>query len=79
MFGPSECLMNITLDIDLQSVLNDLDRELLDRNFTLEEIRVALFSMKHNKAPSQDGPPAEFYQNLVGAGTYQGVLFQDFL
>jgi hypothetical protein len=34
----------------IDCVLKEDDRELLDRMFSLEEIKVAVFQMKHNKA-----------------------------
>ena len=43
-------------------VLDDIDREKLDREFTLEEIKKVVFEMKTNKAPGPDGLPIEFYQ-----------------
>lgn len=63
LFGPAEGVSSLSLDIDMPAVLNDMNRETLDREFTLEEIKVPVFDMKHNKAPGPDGFPIEFYQN----------------
>lgn len=60
--------------------VDDLDRDKLVAEFTLEEIRAALFKMKHNKASAPDGFPVEFYQhfrNLLREDLLQ--LFNEFL
>lgn len=64
LFGPAEKMSNISLDVDMPSVLDDLDREKLDREFTLEEIKKAVFEMKPNKAPRPDGLPIEFTKSI---------------
>lgn len=43
LFGLAEGLSNISLEIDLPAVLNDADRSMVDREFTLEEIKKMLF------------------------------------
>jgi hypothetical protein len=40
------------------------ENDFLIAPFTKKEIRYAIFDMEHNKAPSPDGIPAEFYQNF---------------
>lgn len=55
---------NVTVDLEFPFVLDDIARSLLDREYTLEEIKTVVFQMKHNKAPGPDGFPAEFYQHF---------------
>jgi hypothetical protein len=38
------------------------ENSLLIADFSVEEVRKAVFQMKHNKSPGPDGFPAEFYQ-----------------
>jgi hypothetical protein len=38
------------------------DNEKLTTSFTEQEVKEAIFQMKHNKAPGPDGFPVEFYQ-----------------
>jgi hypothetical protein len=38
------------------------DNEKLTSIFTEQEVKEAIFQMKHNKAPGPDGFPTEFYQ-----------------
>ena len=38
------------------------ENELLTSEFTVSEVKDAVFQMEHNKAPGPDGFPAEFYQ-----------------
>ena len=64
LFGPAASGINVSLDVPIECVLNDSDRDFLEQEFTLDEIRVALFQMKHNKAAGLDGLPAEFYQHF---------------
>jgi hypothetical protein len=42
--------------------VSDSENEILTANFTIEEVKKAVFNMEHNKAPGPDGFPAEFYQ-----------------
>ena len=64
LFGPSS---ETTLEMD-ESICHDIqqvsaaENEFLTSAFTEEEIRTAIFQMKHNKSPGPDGFPAEFYQ-----------------
>ena len=44
--------------------VSSTENEFLTAPFTEEEIRDAIFSMEHNKAPGPDGFPAEFYQHF---------------
>lgn len=50
-------MLDNKLDIDILDVLDDMDRILVDRVFTLEEIKVVVFDTKHNKAPGPDDLP----------------------
>jgi hypothetical protein len=62
LFGPYES--SIKLD---ESRTDDITRicqegnESLVENFTMAEVKHAVFQMEHNKAPSPDGFSAEFY------------------
>ncbi|WVZ53529.1 hypothetical protein U9M48_004457, partial [Paspalum notatum var. saurae] len=40
----------------------ELENNILIAQFSEEEVKEAIFSMEHNKAPGLDGFPAEFYQ-----------------
>ena len=66
MFGPPED-GHISLD---ESRTGDIPQFSAEENafltapFTEDEVRQAIFQMKHNKAPGPDGFPAEFYQNF---------------
>jgi hypothetical protein len=42
--------------------VTQLEKDLLEAEFSEKEVREAIFGMKHNKAPGPDGFPAEFYQ-----------------
>jgi hypothetical protein len=42
--------------------VSDSENEILTANFTMDEVKKAVFNMEHNKAPGPDGFPAEFYQ-----------------
>jgi hypothetical protein len=64
LFGPAAG--NI-LDFDANmwkphEKLTEEDNLVLARPFTLEEVKIALFSMAPNKAPGSDNIPIEFYQ-----------------
>ena len=65
LFGPPEdnhfSLNNRRDDIPQVS---QPENEFLTAPFTEKEIREAIFSMEHNKAPGPDGFPAEFYQHF---------------
>jgi hypothetical protein len=55
------------------------DNEKLTSIFTEQEVKEAIFQMKHNKAPRPNGFPAEFYQIFLE--TIKGdlmALFHDF-
>jgi hypothetical protein len=42
--------------------VNERENEILTSPFMMEEIKETMFQMEHNKAPSLDGFPIEFYQ-----------------
>jgi hypothetical protein len=46
------------------NMLSEEDRILLTAPFTIEEIKLVVFSLKHNSAPGPDGIPAEFFQDF---------------
>jgi hypothetical protein len=48
---------------DIPQVSNEKN-DLLTTEYSKEEVRKAIFLMKHNKAPGPDGFPAEFYQSF---------------
>ena len=59
-------------------VLDDLDKEKLEKRFTMKEIKEAVFQMRKNKSPGPDGLPIEFYQvfwHLVSDDLF--AMFQD--
>ncbi|WVZ90234.1 hypothetical protein U9M48_036551 [Paspalum notatum var. saurae] len=66
LFGEPE-KNSFTLD---ESIIRDIpqvssqENNLLTAEFSESEIKEAIFSMKHNKAPGPDGFPAEFYQRF---------------
>jgi len=66
LFGDlDEC--QVTLDesrVDDIPQVSRRENELLTNDFTESEVREAIFSMKHNKAPGPDGFPVEFYQHF---------------
>jgi hypothetical protein len=53
--------MNESIREDIPQV-TPLENDLLTVEFSENEVREAIFQMKHNKAPGPDGFPAEFYQ-----------------
>jgi len=81
LFGPSE-MSPVTLDetqIEDIPQVSQIENEYLTESFTQEEVRVAIFQMKHNKALGPDGFPAEFYQvfwNIIKEDLM--ALFTDF-
>jgi hypothetical protein len=64
LFGPSDG-GQFSLDNDRRSDILQIlqeDNEKLTTYFTEQEVKEAIFQMKHNKAPGPNGFPAEFYQ-----------------
>ena len=64
LFGPpddSDLQFDENNFVDIPQV-SQLENEALIQEFTEKEIKEAIFQMEHNKAPSPDGFPAEFYQ-----------------
>ena len=64
LFGPSA---DSTISVD-GSRVDDIpqvsaeENHKLTKEFTMEEVKCAIFQMEHKKAPGPDGFPAEFYQ-----------------
>ena len=78
LFGPVE-LLPVSLNIPLTDMLSDEDKSKLASKFTLDEIKTAVFSMRHNRAAGPDGMPIEFFQtfwHLICNDLLS--LFQDF-
>ena len=42
--------------------VSEMENKMLPEKFSEEEVREAIFQMKHNKSPGPDGFPVEFYQ-----------------
>jgi hypothetical protein len=64
LFGNPEP-SSVSLDEDRTDAIPQLSAEennLLTVNFSMEEIRSAIFQMELNKSPGPDGFSAEFYQ-----------------
>ena len=53
--------------------LDDMDRDSLARDISKNEIRDALWSMKLNKTPGNEGLPVEFYKHFWGE--IQGLVY----
>jgi hypothetical protein len=78
LFGTST-LSSINMSNFDMNRLNDDDRVLLTAPFSIEEIKMVVFSLKHNSAPGPDGFPAEFFQDfwdLIHIDLWN--LFKDF-
>ena len=60
LFGPEASVINVSLDVPSQCVLDDIDKQLLIKPFTVEEVKHDVFQMKHNKSPGPDGFPRLF-------------------
>ncbi|WVZ94415.1 hypothetical protein U9M48_040308, partial [Paspalum notatum var. saurae] len=59
--------------------VSELENNILTAQFSEEEVKEAIFSMEHNKAPGPDSFPAEFYQvywEIIKADLM--ALFYDF-
>jgi hypothetical protein len=63
LFGPSP-VSSINMSNFHMNMLSEEDRILLTAPFTIEEIKLVVFSLKHNSAPGPDGIPAEFFQDF---------------
>jgi exonuclease III len=63
LFGPSP-VSSINMSNFHMDMLNDEDRIRLTAPFTIDEIKLVVFSLKHNSAPGPDGIPAEFFQDF---------------
>jgi hypothetical protein len=64
LFGPhtlNSFSMDETIRLDIPQVSSE-ENELLTAPFSEEEVKMAVLDMEHNKAPSPDGFPADFYQ-----------------
>jgi hypothetical protein len=53
--------MDETLRYDI-SQMSEEENQVLTAPFSEEEVKMAIFDMEHNKAPSPDGLPTELYQ-----------------
>jgi hypothetical protein len=65
LFGPSEKKPLFDLDPDCwkhEEKVTEEENEALTKPFSLEELRVAIFTMETNTAPGPDHIPVEFYQ-----------------
>lgn len=49
-----------------ESLISDLDRQLLNRELSVEELENALKEMQNGKSPGCDGLPPEFYKRFWG-------------
>jgi hypothetical protein len=63
LFGPSP-MSSINMSNFHMNSLSEEDRILLTAPFSIEEIKLVVFSLKHNSAPGPDGIPAEFFQDF---------------
>jgi hypothetical protein len=63
LFGPS-LASNISMKNLPMKRLDEEDRILLTKHFSLEEIKKVVFSLKHNSTPGPNGLPAEFFQDF---------------
>jgi hypothetical protein len=61
LFGPSS-VSSINMSNFHMNSLSEDDRTLLTAPFSSEEIKLVVFSLKHNSAPGPDGIPAEFFK-----------------
>jgi hypothetical protein len=57
LFGPPENNV-FSLDENRRDV-NLVENDVFTRHVTKEEVRIAIFEMEHNKAPSLDGFPSK--------------------
>jgi hypothetical protein len=60
LFGPSP-VSSINMSNFHMNMLSEEDRIRLTAPFTIDEIKLVVFSLKHNSAPGPDGIPAEFF------------------
>jgi hypothetical protein len=63
LFGAVD-LMPYTLLDEFPDCLSLEDKEKLKEPFTLEEIKIAIFEIEHNKASGPNGFPADFFQKF---------------
>jgi hypothetical protein len=78
LFGPSQ-VSSINMSNFHMNRLSEEDHFLLTAPFTIEEIKLVVFSLKHNSATGPDGIPAEFFQDfweLIHIDLWN--LFKDF-
>jgi hypothetical protein len=70
--------MDETLRYDIPQVSEE-ENQVLTALFSKEEVKMAIFDMEHNRAPSPNGFPAEFYQFFWEiVKPYLMSLFQEF-
>ena len=63
LFGEADT-SNISLCIENSNKISSAQKEMLIREFSLEEIKTTIFQMDHNKSPGPDGFNAKFYQHF---------------
>ena len=79
LFGPY-VLSSINMSNLHMNRLSDEDRVLLTVPFSIEEIKMVVFSLKHNSAPGPDGFPAEFFKDFwdlitLTCGIYSRIFY----
>jgi hypothetical protein len=83
LFGPY-VLSSINMSNLHMNRLSDEDRVLLTVPFSIEEIKMVVFSLKHNSAPGPDGFPAEFFKDFwdlitLTCGIYSRIFYDGVL
>ena len=77
---PQECDTSYAFipNRDSPHLLNELDKNLLEEDFTLEELFKAFKGMKKDKAPGMDGLSVAFYQKFweeTGSLIYESISY----
>ncbi len=58
--------------------ISDLDKNLVDKDITMDDLKYALQQMPNNKTPGCDGLPAEFYKvfwNKIKDVLYEAIIY----
>ena len=58
------CISQYLDAVNVERKVSDKDRDTCEGNFSFDECRKAVFSMKKNKSPGSDGISVEFYQQF---------------